>query len=327
VGAKVASGVISETIDAADQLNSDSLVLVVDLFTLLNISKAGIKDLLVSNYGKLGIVQSLLDDLGEFLTEQKGQKSKGTMIMGKKDGQYFKQEVTEESVSEQVKEISDLLKWIDKNCLIIPHPKTLEIDSKIKSDFQTMLGKSFFDSIMASCNDGHILFSDDLILRRIAESDEFKTKTTWSQPLLLNLKNQNKIDQNQYSTAVLKLIINNNHLLNFDNFVLIAAAKSSSWQPSEEYSKIASLFKDDKYEIESIVTVALLFISQLWIEDIHADDRDCLITSLLDNLLLREGVKDLIIRDMNEKFRFPTIIQQYLSIMIATCEESHVTKL
>ncbi len=71
-----------------------------------------------------------------------------------------------------------------------------------------LLGRSSVDSILVAKERGECLFSDDLLLREVADTD-WNVKGVWSQAILIKLLEAGSISLEQYHDSVKKLVSGN----------------------------------------------------------------------------------------------------------------------
>lgn len=247
--------------------------IVVDLISLLSLASIGRLDLLEVIPNKKAISQSTIDCIEELIREFNGMSSDGYFTIGKHNGEYVRDEVSKERIESNKKHYGNLLRWIRKNCEVLPCNEALTINSAKKEELDNVLGGLFIDSILIAKEQNYVLLSEEENLRSIAQHD-YQVYGVPSYILLHYCMNENIVSRDSFVETSCKLLGLGYKHLPIDADVMLKCAEDSQYKPAFLF-KAALQFFDHKVSAEdAAVTVAVDFISKLYISS--EDDRSCL---------------------------------------------------
>lgn len=239
--------------------------LVADITALITLYEL---DLSVADLGvgKILITQSTQDlivsELGIVTTES---KQEGATLF-KHGDQYVRQEVTTKERQARIKNIQDLLKWIDDNAQIEPFTDDqLSSDAYNKSaygEIESILLESQIDTMKLSIGEGRILYSDDIGLKGLAE-EIFSVGSTSTSIMLTYLHNSGHLDSTRFVHAIIELASANYYHVGISPVVIFEAANKSQWKPDEPVmSVLRALCRPEVNDISmSVVIMQFLELS------------------------------------------------------------------
>ena len=244
-------------------LENKSIILVIDLITLMNISVLKIHDIVVETFGKLGIAQSTIDEIQQKIYEIRGMQGRSLMTMGYEGGQYIRREITEEELRRKSEHLENLVVWIRENCEVLPVSAVGDMDREQREKLEKLLGKSFHDTVLLASETDKLLWSDESMLRLFAEK-EYNADGIWTQIVLMKCKELNKLDNSAYQKKVIHLVLSNYRHTAINGDTLVEAARESKWQLDSPLDQILKTLSGKYCDEDSAIGVAENFVYQLW---------------------------------------------------------------
>lgn len=172
------------------------------------------------------IAESTILAINHFLHELKSPSSINSMMIGKKDGQYFRQITTSEEIKRHIDHYYTLLEWIKNNCEILPCTAALKLNGHIKEKNDDLLGESTFDSILTAQDKNYVLYAEEEVIRTLA-FQQYQLRGTATFIAILYLFSRKKIDHKTYLKLYIKLIkLNYTHLPIDSNILFEIAVKT-----------------------------------------------------------------------------------------------------
>ena len=274
--------------------------LTIDFVSLLTLDNLNLKDLLISNFQTVLIPQSILELLKSSIEEMKQYEKKGLFSIGKQDGKYIKYEYQPEQIANSVKKLENLRDWVKNHCTVIPVKEVLTMDANRIRQLKDIIGASFMDTVLIAKEKDAILYSDDFLLRILAES-EFDVGGIWTQVFLIFALENNSIDNNIYNNSSLKLALSNYRYTSINSDILIEVAKIAKWQWREPYLRIVKILNGGVSSDQSSIIVARDFILRLFKMNIYKGNRNQLIYKLIGSLIKNRN-KELIVNILIMQF-------------------------
>jgi hypothetical protein len=235
---------------------------------------------------KFQVVQSTVDVLAARVEEaQSSLHAKGGSLQAIGD-KFALVEATATERNELLKSRTEILEWCRANAEIVPTEPLRDIDA---SDSEGVLTQASADTIGTGRQNGTALAMDDRRLRALADSIGIKT-STWTQALIINLRNKGQISPTDYTKYIAKLA---RYRIGFvtvgaDELVLAADLGPSS----AEFVALAEAIARDRVDPKTLIPILVHFITHLWITDRHGRARDRFASEILFRLLLRpDGAK------------------------------------
>jgi tetratricopeptide (TPR) repeat protein/transcription elongation GreA/GreB family factor len=263
---------------------NDSPKIVVDILSLMTIHGLEVADQVVTIFGKLLISQSTIDVLTELISNRKGLFSKGFMTVGKQGGQYVKEEISAEQLNKNTEYLKGVIKWIEKNCLIIPCREALTLDSDYRDKLYELFGESFIDSILIAKQEKALFYSDDERLRSFA-TGTYQVQGIWTQAVLEKLLILGVLDNEKYQDSIIRLVNSNYAFTSINADTLIESTKRSQWKPDRNFSKVVSLLNGKKCDAIPAVIVVGDYMQKLLNQPIYLDDPKNICFVVLDNAI------------------------------------------
>ena len=292
LGIRSSIGDIEERNNALDLLHHSKPKLVIDIISLITLHSLDAADIVISTFGKLCIAQSTIDELQSIISEREGMWSKREgMIIGKKGNRYIKQIINPEETKQGIEYLINIIKWIKKNCDILPCTVSLQMNQSRKRDLDDMLQSHFLDTVLLASQPGHLLFSDDGRLRHYAKTSlnsdagtNFQIDGVWTQVLLEHCVKKNLLDKTDYDEMTIKLVCSRYYHTVFDADLLLEIAKRANWKLSEPYNSFVLALGKKRMHLQLALDVSVDFLFTLWEESISFRQKEFLTLGLLTGL-------------------------------------------
>lgn len=273
-------GIVSATGDQARLQNGidalrDKPRIVLDLTGIISITNLKMTDKLVSEFGKPIVSQSILDDLKQQLSQQKQREQDGYAVVGKQGKNYTRDEITPDRVKKKTEYVQGLIDWINKECEILPNVQALKINAKKRHEMEKVISKTSIDTIILASGKNRILLSDDERLRMLGMS-EFSTASTWTQPFLLRLQEQEIINTEEYKLAVIQLAMFHYRHTTIGPDIILKAAEDAGWASKSPFTDVISEIVRADITEESLLIVVTGFFLLLWRQPITYTQRQFL---------------------------------------------------
>ena len=267
----------------ASSLIKTNVKLIIDPISLATITELKAGNLIIDNFGKLGVAQSTVDVIQNAIMEQKGIRSKGFLSLEKGDENVIPHEVSPKLVQKTLEKFENMLSWVRTNCEIIPCKAALNMKRSQKREYDSLFGQSFIDTILIASQNGNILYSDDGLLRAIAKKS-FNAEGVWTQILLMDCMNRNALEKGKYDKMIIDLVNLRYYHTSINSGVLIEAAKEANWKLEYPFTNVLDILSEKHSDEPSAFNVSVDFTSSLWKERIQKEDRNWLFLNLLTAL-------------------------------------------
>ncbi len=292
LGIRCCEGSTKEKSRALALLKEPKPKLVVDIISLITLHCLEAADTVVKTFGKLAVAQSTIDALLQMIHEQESMWSQREgMSIEKQGNRYVRHMINPEDVKRSVERLNDLIKWIRKNCDVLPCTPALEMNHLRKRKLDETFHPIFLDTLLIATQPGHLLLSDDERLRFYAKTNfnsdagtNFQIEGVWTQIVLEHCLNLNVLDKAQYDKMVIQLVCSHYYHTEFDVDVLIEAVKQSNWNLTEPYNSLTQVLGGHKSDLSEALNVTVDFLFQLWQEPIPYSQRKYLTFGLLAGL-------------------------------------------
>jgi len=259
-----------------------SQCLVIDIISLLTIHLLKAEDIISKGFKKLGIAQSTIDIIRNHLVQLKGMKSDGYIKAGVQKSKITGMKITPENIAEQVLFFEKILIWAMTNCKVLICKAALDINRHKRNEIQKMFGKSFIDTVLISSEPGRVLYSDDSILRTLAEKT-YGIESIWSQAVFKACLNNKIIDQVSYNKISVELV-RLNYLHTFiDVNMLMESVKQSKWGLTGIYIGLFDYLVKHT-EMNTVSQIAAEFLLRVCERELQPDKLKTILSNLITAL-------------------------------------------
>ena len=319
-------GAAEERDMALKLLENQNVTLVIDLVSLMTIYDLKVHNIVVETFGKLGIAQSTIDDIQQKIHELRGMSAQGFMMIGHRDGQYVRQEITADQVQENREYLEKLVEWIRQNCNLFPVSAAGNMDREKRKRLEEFLGKSFADTMLIASESGNLLWSDDYRLRLFA-AHRYNADGVWTQIVLDACKERKQLEEDEYIKAVIHLVTSKYHHTAVDVDTVIEAARQSDWIHDFPLTQVLKILNGKYCDEDSAIAIAVEFVYRLWQAPIILQKRDALIIAVLNTITEgrnRPQALNRFMRGIQQRFNLrPLAIPAIVSIVEAW-QETHI---
>jgi transcription elongation GreA/GreB family factor/predicted Zn-dependent protease len=260
--------------------------LIIDPLSILTVVSLDIMEMIKNHFGKLGVAQSTVDLFQQIVIEQNRMNSRSRSILVYHDNNVFMQEVSEESKQKETEKLNSVLKFIHKNCEILPCNRALYLNSKKKIEYNENIGRAFIDTILIAGEKGNVLYSEEKTIRDIAKR-EFETNGIWTQALLTYCLDNGVIEKDLYNEKTIQLISLNYYHTSINSEILLEAAKKAKWKLAFPFTQTLKVIEGKNCDENSALKLSLDFICSIKKEHIPIEDFNLLFMNTLN--LLVEG--------------------------------------
>jgi len=266
---------------------------IIDPTAIFTLSCLNIGDQIVKKFGKLGVAQSSICLLQDFILDLSGRKSIGYLNINLINKSLVGDEVTAEQNQKIREHYKKILDWITKNCDVLPCYKSLTLNNIEKRKYDSLFGKAFVDSMLLASQDGMILYSDDGLLH-IAAQQLFKCKSVWTQFLISNLLSDNSISSDQFDEFAITLLHLHYYPPTLNVSILLKTAEKSQWQLGQSFLNCLRILGDQRLDLDLSIRIGVEFAVLLWIKCKNFEDRGLLLLKTLSVLSTRREKSELV---------------------------------
>ena len=262
--------------NTAEAALAGSREIVADLVALLTVGYLELLDRLPKRFGKIFVPQAVLDEINLTLADKVlGGRPSGTL--GKSGDYYFHREITSDELARGKKFLEGLRDFVESCTEVIPVASLLDVPHGPVGSLRQILPECAIASVLAARERSTILFSDNLGLRQVAES-EWKVTGVWVQTVLSDLLKNNVITKDEYHVAVEKLILANYFFVSINHDDILYQLKKNGWDISREMTKVFATLRAPDCDEDPAVALIADLIRAVWLEPIM----DCQKQMILD---------------------------------------------
>lgn len=292
-------GTAPERLAAFKLIDSHPGGFVVDPITLYVICVLDIQEGVVAVTGRLGLVQSTLDCFNNLLEKRRVHTGGERMMMFKKDGQFYKQEISAQDVERSVRFLERVLAWALTKCDLLPAVGKTDLDQDGR-EVAGYMAPAFMDTLLAAQGANRILLSDDLHLRRLAKG-LLNVNGVWLQPVLIKALRRKDISRDRYNEAIIAFINANYYFASIDAGVLLHAAMMGDWEATASFRQVAATLGGKDCDPGPATEIAGTFLVDMWSRPIPVWQREQLTFIVLNALARERGeiMEDLLMRVMS----------------------------
>ena len=179
-----------------------------------------------------------------------------------RNGQFYREEVSEQQLQQALGVVDDDLAWIKNNCEILPAEGTYDLPPHLRN-LSRKLHNRFFDTLLAADGTNRLLLCEDFIYRSIAAGQP-GIRASWIQPVLMLARQHNLITIAQYSEAVISMIESGFIFTSIDAQVLLAATQDKNGEDVKIFAKVAKIFGGHDIDVASHTNVAINYFNIIW---------------------------------------------------------------
>lgn len=243
---------------------------VIDAFTAWRIAQLDLFPLFQKALGQLTLPSTELGQLQSLLALQDRNRTGVSMSTSFIDGEFYKQEWTQEEREEAADMIQSRISKITDACRIEPYTVPDELP-----DFMEELVAMESPDLLAPAilaEETRLFLTDDFGLRLLA-SNVLNTRSIWMQSVLLYALDSGHLSIDEYVEKLKHLAALRHGVLILDLPVLIKAFRSDGTTNLREFSALCRYLGHANADRNSHIRLACLFLNQVWATSVSRDGR------------------------------------------------------
>jgi len=156
-----------------------------------------------------------------------------------------------------------------------------------REELTSVLGQHNVESMILAVLPGHVLWTDDLILAKIASS-EFGTRHVWTQIAVEHGFKRGYLDEEIYVTVSAKLLGFNYRSTTFNQAVVLRTASLGEWNPNKwPFKQVLEQFANESIDLSSVIGLAATTIVALYREALLVGARQSVLIRIAEKLASR----------------------------------------
>ncbi len=232
------------------------------LFTLTRLKQP---DVVARRFQQVYVAQASIDVLIEEIQRLR-QFDQEYDSIGREGERYTFTAVLKQVTVHNIQFVEQVLAFVRENCQIVPVSRALELGPKRFEQAEFALGRSSIASVLVAAETNTLLYSDDFLLRIIAQRD-FSVAGVWTQPVLSSARDQGILKEEEYYDSIATLISVNYYYVPVDTSILMHVLKKHQWVAGPAVAEIFALL-DAKTTTLDAINVVVNLIERVWAERI-----------------------------------------------------------
>jgi len=262
---KVAQGSGDEANEIENSVSAHKAA-VLDLTSILTIVGTENEGFLSNHFEKVYIPQSVVDEIEQERSNHQLFGHHVGMVVGMRDGEYVKQELTDEDHKRQDEFYDKLLSLCRSEFTEIVAPiDAVDINSNEFDKMCETLGRSSVDAILLAKEKDIPLYSDDLHLRQHARTEHTLSKFIASPYLLSVLHRSDSIGNEEYYRALQKLVLSNYTYVRIPTEFLKWLLEENQMRVTPIVEKVFGRTFGPLCDLNAAVNVASAVIKHVWL--------------------------------------------------------------
>jgi cellulose synthase operon protein C len=235
---------------------------VLDFYTAWVAAEMGILDILKSWFGKLITPQSTIESIDRLIEHEEEGRGQRMMTVGWHNGQFVRQEITDDFIDQQVKALRTIKESILAHCeiarTILPNDLP-ELALKILD----LIDGHALDPIYAARSEDMLLLSDDLRYRQVAHAIA-EVPGIWLQAALSSALAGGVANRERVLQAYIGLAVRRHDHLRLDAGILLDIYNLTADDELRNFDAITDFIGSPSADIRSHTLVVYHFLSALW---------------------------------------------------------------
>ena len=232
---------------------------VLDLPTLGELVGTGVFRAVAPLIGRPLVPQSAREELINIIQTQERVPSK--MSLREEDGQYLREETTQEQLDRQLALLREMLTCIDNLCELTPVLGPKDITDNHRG-LENLLDHATLDAVYLTLERNAVLISDDGGLRRVTPAVGLFNSMA-IQPLLIFAKDCGALAHSVYVDVVIGKLARNHAFITVSADDLVALARRDTGKVAAGVVAAFNTFRSRNMDLSSAVKVCALFLSSI----------------------------------------------------------------
>lgn len=229
---------------------------VLDVLSLAELQRWGILDAALGTLGTPFIPQTAKEQLLGML--QQVERPKATANMREEDGQLIWTDIPADYFAQRKGFLSSLLGAIDARCDLVPAFGPVNLNQVLRL-LPQILDTASLDAVYLSLEHKAVLVSDDASLRLLA-TEAGVAGVAGIQPLLMNLRDDRRLDRNEYSRIILSKLALGHDFISVDAHDLYWAVRNANKDEADLFGTALNSFRRPSVDVRSVVLVCSEFL-------------------------------------------------------------------
>lgn len=285
---------------------SDTIVM--DFTALLTLGHLKLLDKLANYFETIYVARPILDELNDIIDGDLT-KRKTKAVSWKEGGYYNFREVTTEDLDKWYNFLQNIRDFVKSKTQVVGVKKILEIGKNEYERLSDTLGKEALASILVASEYKSLLYTDEFILRVIAQ--KWDVKSVCSQSFLMAIRSyQNALSEEEYYKLVKTLVLSNYHFIFISTNFLLWFLKEQNMFITEQVRKVFECFQGNNHKEDSALFILAELVRELWLQPIIVGEQGTLILFLILDTLVKNRSQEAVIR------KFKKILKARCKLML-----------
>ncbi|OMI03190.1 hypothetical protein BSN85_29870 [Bradyrhizobium brasilense] len=242
---------------------------VLDAYTAWVAAEIGILPVLKAWFGSLRTPTSTMTMIDRMTRRENDGRGRRQMTISYQDGQFYRNEVTDEYRDHQIGAINRIRDCIEQNCEVVQVLVPDDV-SETTENLLAVCGSRFLDAAFLAARSDALLLSDDMRFRQLA-AEATGTAGTWLQAALLAATEARQLAPSEYARAVVGLARNaHDHVVLNAPLLYLIARQDEDGLPGLQAA--LRCLGGPNAEMVSHLNVLVSFITLLWPPDNPLDE-------------------------------------------------------
>lgn len=255
-----------------------------DTYTAVVATEMDCLDDLKSWFGSLAVASSTLDDLEDMITEARANLGKSALSFSWKDGQFFREEMTDELLDGRIRQIEKVRTRIAQTCEIIPVAFPDDLSSEVLQ-FTRAVGRQDMCPMYLAASRNDLLLSEDFHYRQLA-AGLTQVTGSWLQMVLAAAHAEAQLSGARYAHGCAHLAFRRHGNLWIDVDLLMLVFDTCN---EDEASAICRYIGAPQAEMGSHTALAATFLRRLWQRSDPGLKREAFTSLLIDSIVRHRG--------------------------------------
>jgi DNA-binding PadR family transcriptional regulator/tetratricopeptide (TPR) repeat protein len=291
---KCTDGAHAGSVRALEQLRERPAIYV-DLTAIATSRLLGLERIFTTQLFRFRLTEATWVELQNTFREDDGRPSGQGGTMGFHDGRYFFQQHDHETMAKHAAANRAFLESLQQNVEIVTAPELAAVEPKTRELLEQYLGHYGAETAVAAAKPDAVIWTDDLPQAGLAMTT-FGASRVWSQVVLLSLTEAGILTQEEYSSAVAKLIGFGFQSTFFDSRVMLECAKIAEFRTSRfPLKQLIDVFQQASVPGNGLVREFLQFFVLLNQESVLDQYKAIIVQEFLDALWRNPGTHNAVL--------------------------------
>lgn len=235
-----------------------------DLSALLTLERLGLTERLLPLFAEVLVPQAALDEVNQELVDLRMTgPSQGNIA---RNGiRYAYQEQNAELWQSEVSSLERLRDFINSETTVVAVTGALDVGRQRFDQLSDALGEGSLAAILVAKEHGTLLYADDLGLSSLARNEE-GVESVWTQTVLLMAREWGLITGEEYSGALLGLVLANYHYPVFTADDMKWVLRKNHFGLTDEVTRVVGFLRGPECDEAAAVKIVGELVRHVWLE-------------------------------------------------------------